>query len=118
MVLISTNLEENITNVQNDFRVILETFGDGDGERLDLESYVETTFFIVGEAFDIFPTEVETFINGTIDDLNGAVDDEVPGIIDAVKTVGKTLPLSNIFNSTYTHMCLELVSPLNSGWNA
>ena len=112
------HLEENITNVQNDFRVILETFGDGDGERLDLESYVETTFFIVGEAFDIFPTEVETFINGTIDDLIGAVDDEVPGIIDAVKTVGKTLPLSNIFNSTYTHMCLELVSPLNSGWNA
>ena len=58
---------------------------------------------------------VETFVDETIDELLEAVDEEIPNIIDSVNTVGGTLPLSNIYNATYTHVCLEIVSPLNSG---
>ena len=58
---------------------------------------------------------VRDFVTLTIDDLLRAVDEEIPNIIESVITVGGTLPLSNIYNATYTHVCLEMVSPLNSG---
>ena len=107
-------LEGNITTVQEDFNDILDIFGNGTRD-LDLTSFVEETFSIVENAFDLFPNEVSTFVDETIDDLLGAVDEEIPNIIDSVNTVGGTLPLSNIYNATYTHVCLEMVSPLNSG---
>ena len=111
-------LEGNITTVQEDFDNILETFGtdDGNGNRdLALESFVVQTFEIVDSAFEIFPTRVEIFANEIIDELLGAVDAEIPNIIDSVNTVGGTQPLSTIYDATYTHVCLEIVSPLNSG---
>ena len=107
-------LEGNITTVQEDFDGILETFGNDDGN-LALTSFVVETFQIVDTAFDIFPSMVETFANEIIDELLGAVDAEIPDIIDSVNTVGGTLPLSTIYDATYTHVCLEIVSPLNSG---
>jgi len=113
-------LEGNITTVQEDFDNILETFGtdDGNGNRdLALESFVVQTFEIVDSAFEIFPTRVETFANKIIDELLGAVDAEIPNIIDSVNTVGGTQPLSTIYDATYTHVCLEIVSPLNSVWS-
>ena len=106
--------EGNITTVQEDFDNILETFGNDDGN-LSLTSFVVETFQIVATAFDIFPSRVENFTNEIINDLLGAVDGEIPNIIDSVNTVGGTDPLGKIYDATYTHVCLEIVSPLNSG---
>ena len=104
----------NITTVQEDFNDILDVFGNGNKD-LNLTGFVEETFKIVEHAFDIFPNMVETFVDETIVELLEAIDEEIPNIIDSVNTVGGTLPLSNIYNATYTHVCLEMVSPLNSG---
>ena len=55
--------------------------------------------------------------NTTIDQLLLAVDKEIDEVIVSVNAVGGTEPLSAIYNSTYVHLCLEIVAPLNSVWS-
>ena len=69
----------------------------------------------VDAAFNIIPGEVNQFFDKTVDGLLDAVDEQVHVVINAVNNeIGRTEPLSNIYDAAYTAVCLDLVAPLNS----
>jgi len=112
------NLGSDLGNVQNDLKDVLTTFGDPATNQIDMTNFTKDLFSLVENAFDIIPSTVTDFANGIIDGLVDAIDELIPEIIDDVNNnIGKTEPLGNIYDATYTHACLELVSPLNSIWS-
>ena len=111
-----SHLQASVITIQQDFQEILITFGD-ENSNLNLTRFTKSTFDLVSNAFKIIPGEVDTFVNTTIDQLLLAVDEEIDEVIVSVNAVGGTEPLSAIYNSTYVHLCLEIVAPLNSVWS-
>jgi len=105
----------DLGKVQDDLKDVLTTFGDPATNKINMTKFTNDLFVLVDNAFDIIPITVTDFANGIIDGLVDAIDELIPEIIDDVNNnIGKTEPLGNIYDATYTHACLELVSPLNS----
>ena len=105
---------QNIRNVQNDFIGVIENFGNPPDE-MNLTGFTNEVFALVDNAFDTIPTSVRTFVNETIEGLLTAVDNQIPVVVNSINNeIGATTPLGNIYDATYTNICLELVSPLNS----
>ena len=83
-----------------------------------LATFANETFFLVDEAFMKIPENVSQFVNTTVQSLLDTIDGEVPNIISSIEQdVGRTEPLSNIYNATYTLACLEIIAPVNSVWS-
>jgi len=111
-------LSSDLENVQEDLKSILTDFGNPTTNTIDMTGFTTGLFVLVDNAFNTIPTTVTVFVNGIIDDLVAAIDGLIPQIIDDVNNnIGKTDPLGNIYDATYTHACLELVSPLNTIWS-
>ena len=82
---------------------------------MNLSGFTSDVFGLVDDAFVIIPSKITNFVNGTIEGLLTAVDNQIPIVVDAINNeIGATTPLGNIYDATYTNICLELVSPLNS----
>ena len=113
--IIIGRLNTEVSTVQEDFADVLKNFGDTDRNELELSEFVNGLFDKVDVAFNIIPGEVNQFFNDTVDGLLDAVDEQVSVVINAVNNeIGRTEPLSNIYDATYTAVCLDLVAPLNS----
>ena len=109
------SLGSDLGKVQYDLKDVLTTFGDPATNQINMTKFTNDLFSLVENAFDTIPITVTDFANGIINGLVGAIDELIPEIIDDVNNkIGKTGPLGNIYDATYTHACLELVSPLNS----
>ena len=108
-------LLENIVLVQEDLHDVLRKFGNETTNQMNLSGFTSDVFGLVDDAFVIIPSKITNFVNGTIEGLLTAVDNQIPIVVDAINNeIGATTPLGNIYDATYTNICLELVSPLNS----
>merc|ERR1711892_1044419 len=62
--------------------------------------------------------ELLSFFGESVTILTKVVDDYVALAIDRAENhIGNTGPLSNIYNATYTDICIEIIAPFNSVWS-
>eukprot|EP00092_Neocalanus_flemingeri_P090167 GFUD01114177.1.p1 GENE.GFUD01114177.1~~GFUD01114177.1.p1 ORF type:complete len:884 (-),score=196.30 GFUD01114177.1:68-2719(-) len=111
-------LKGNVQGLQASLRQILNLFGDEDS-KFDMAGKVEVTFALVTAAFEYFRGDaVMIFFDESVGILTKVVDDYVNHAIDAAENhIGNTGPLSNIYNATYTEICLEIIAPFNAVWS-
>lgn len=113
-----TNLENKTNSLQGSFTDILRKPGIAKNQTLILATFANETFFLVDEAYTKIPENVSQFVDITVQSLLDTIDGEVPNIISSIEQdVGRTEPLSNIYNATYTLACLEIIAPVNSVWS-
>ena len=112
-----TNLKSSITSVQESFNLILDN-PFAQKEKLILEIFANQTFTLVDQAFTEIPSSVTVFVDSTVDGLISTVDTQIPLIVSSIENdIGRTAILSNIYNATYTYLCLDIVAPVNSVWS-
>eukprot|EP00092_Neocalanus_flemingeri_P021634 GFUD01023465.1.p1 GENE.GFUD01023465.1~~GFUD01023465.1.p1 ORF type:complete len:662 (+),score=134.10 GFUD01023465.1:86-1987(+) len=111
-------LKLNVETLQGSLRQILNLFGDG-GTQFDMAGKVSSTFQLVDAAFEYFSGDaVMNFLDESVEIITKVVDDYVNHAIDAAENhIGNTGPLSNIYNATYTEICLEIIAPFNAVWS-
>ena len=112
-----TNLMSSISSVQESFNVILDN-PFAQKEELILEIFANQTLTLVDQAFTEIPASVTVFVDSTVDGLISTVDTQIPWIVSSIENdIGRTAILSNIYNATYTYLCLDIVAPVNSVWS-
>eukprot|EP00092_Neocalanus_flemingeri_P028338 GFUD01030775.1.p1 GENE.GFUD01030775.1~~GFUD01030775.1.p1 ORF type:complete len:884 (-),score=189.71 GFUD01030775.1:59-2710(-) len=111
-------LKGNVQDLQARLGQILDLFGNEDS-KFDMAGKVDGTFALVTAAFEYFRSgAVMVFFDESVGILTKVVDDYVNHAIDAAENhIGNTGPLSNIYNATYTEICLEIIAPFNAVWS-
>jgi len=113
------NLKEKMNNIiyGDEFKRIDDFMTESGGMQvkiIELFASVEEAFNLLEDTEGIIPQ----FFSSSIDGLLSVVDNYVHFAVDsAIGDIGKTSPLSNIYNATYTDICLEIIDPFNAVWS-
>lgn len=112
------NLQISTQSVQDSFNLILDNLSLAQNGQLALGALANETFILVDEAFLKIPVSVTLFVDTTVQNLLDAINTQVPWIVSSIENdIGRTEILSNIYNATYTFICLDIVAPVNSVWS-
>ena len=105
----------DLPKLQDDITELLTTFGDG--THFQMVDEVNKVFNLIEGAFTFLKgPSIDNFFDQIVEKLTSVIDGYVAHIIEAVDSrVGNTEPLANIYDATYTNVCLEIIAPFNSG---
>ena len=115
------NIIESIDNIIQIVDVVQKIFNTEITNFLGEETMTEKIFNIfknIDAAFAFLAPngEIERFFDTSVDSILTIVEDYVNyAVIQAETEVGKTGPISDIYNAVFTDVCLEIVYPFNAG---
>jgi len=111
-------LKNAVTELQESLIKLLSFFGNGSTE-FDMVGKIEAIFTLVEDAFAYIENgAIMDFFEESVTILTKVVDDYVALAIDRAENhIGNTGPLSNIYNATYTDICIEIIAPFNAVWS-